>query len=609
MIIIVDTQSIKKRYLKGWFLIDFLSIVPIELIVLLFAKISGSQASSDSQVKLLALLKLPRLLRLGRLLKFMEGLAYANLFKIGKLFCTFVLSSHWVACLFGFITSLQKSDNGWWAEKIKEGVVSNHDALSSKYVAFFYASILLIIGENIDPRTETERGFFSVMILFGAALYATIFGNVSLLIATMNMETTTYANKVSSVNRTMRALNLPPEVQERIRMYHEYMFHRYRSADREEFVRDLSSPLRAEVLLYINVNLLKSIPLFEDSDPMFLITVCHHLLPKVFQPGDYVTRIGQPGDKLYFISVGELEVESLDSNGNLVPTSKIFAGSYFGERAIVDPHYLLTYSCRAVVYSDLNVMRREDLMVCLKDFPDTKKRVFQKAQQEKANRGDSMTGVVVGALRGMQMKRKSEGVRIDKGLLDRVQKQQDGSQKQEEIKATPEQMAAYKKAFAAFDRDKDSTIDTAELGVMMRSIGFFPTEEQIQDMIDEVDEDRSGKIDFDEFVKMMGNLTKQQIDEDFMEAEGGAQDSAALGDVSNLLVNISAQIEALARNQDIILRRIVRVEDEVNKLDRKGSKGVTADTPGDLPGKVSGQSLLKHEEANEIVTSAINYLY
>ena len=61
-----------------------------------------------------------------------------------------------------------------------------------------------------------------------------------------------------------------------------------------------------------------------------------------------------------------------------------------------------------------------------------------------------------------------------------------------------ERVAAYKKAFDKVDIDGGGTIDSAELGELMRSLGQDPTDEELVGMIDEVDADGSGTIEFDE---------------------------------------------------------------------------------------------------------------
>ncbi|XP_067682352.1 calmodulin-beta [Haliotis asinina] len=61
----------------------------------------------------------------------------------------------------------------------------------------------------------------------------------------------------------------------------------------------------------------------------------------------------------------------------------------------------------------------------------------------------------------------------------------------------------FKEAFNLFDKDGDGTITTKELGTVMRSLGQNPTEAELQDMINEVDADGNGIIDFPEFLTMM----------------------------------------------------------------------------------------------------------
>ena len=79
---------------------------------------------------------------------------------------------------------------------------------------------------------------------------------------------------------------------------------------------------------------------------------------------------------------------------------------------------------------------------------------------------------------------------------------------------TEEQIAEFKEAFSLFDKDGDGTITTKELGTVMRSLGQNPTEAELQDMINEVDADGNGTIDFPEFLTMMARKMKETDSEE-----------------------------------------------------------------------------------------------
>uniref|UniRef100_A0A8C5HDE4 Troponin C, slow skeletal and cardiac muscles n=1 Tax=Gouania willdenowi TaxID=441366 RepID=A0A8C5HDE4_GOUWI len=69
----------------------------------------------------------------------------------------------------------------------------------------------------------------------------------------------------------------------------------------------------------------------------------------------------------------------------------------------------------------------------------------------------------------------------------------------------------FKAAFDIFIQDaEDGCISTKELGKVMRMLGQNPTAEELQEMIDEVDEDGSGTVDFDEFLVMMVRCMKEE---------------------------------------------------------------------------------------------------
>ena len=68
---------------------------------------------------------------------------------------------------------------------------------------------------------------------------------------------------------------------------------------------------------------------------------------------------------------------------------------------------------------------------------------------------------------------------------------------------TEEELEEFKDAFSLFDKDGDGTITAKEIGHVMKSMGIHFTDKDLQDMMDEVDTDGSGEVDFDEFVDLM----------------------------------------------------------------------------------------------------------
>merc|ERR1712000_343349 len=82
----------------------------------------------------------------------------------------------------------------------------------------------------------------------------------------------------------------------------------------------------------------------------------------------------------------------------------------------------------------------------------------------------------------------------------------------------PQVLADYKEVFSTFDRDGDGTIDATELGAVMASFGVNPSQAELAKMIEDVDLDKSGAIDFQEFVTMMQSRSNTSNPEDEAES-------------------------------------------------------------------------------------------
>jgi Ca2+-binding EF-hand superfamily protein len=60
----------------------------------------------------------------------------------------------------------------------------------------------------------------------------------------------------------------------------------------------------------------------------------------------------------------------------------------------------------------------------------------------------------------------------------------------------------YHLQFCDFDESGDGSIAASELVVLMKSMGIHATLEEVQVLIDKVDENRSGELEYHEFVRV-----------------------------------------------------------------------------------------------------------
>ena len=84
---------------------------------------------------------------------------------------------------------------------------------------------------------------------------------------------------------------------------------------------------------------------------------------------------------------------------------------------------------------------------------------------------------------------------------------------------TEDQKNEFKEAFSLFDIDGDGFITAQELGTLMAKLGKKSNEAELIDMINEIDADGSGTIDFQEFLSLITKKMKDPaVESELMEA-------------------------------------------------------------------------------------------
>jgi cAMP-dependent protein kinase regulator len=82
-------------------------------------------------------------------------------------------------------------------------------------------------------------------------------------------------------------------------------------------------------------DLLQGVAFLQDLDPTDINKLVHTMIPRVFEPGEYIVRKGEGSDTFYVIQEGEVRVTDITMGSTDYEDQTLGPGEYFGERALV----------------------------------------------------------------------------------------------------------------------------------------------------------------------------------------------------------------------------------------------------------------------------------
>jgi hypothetical protein len=221
---VFDKVLIKKTYLKGRFIIDFLSTVPFDVIV---------QAITGEKISILPLLSLLKLIRVTRISRIIESMNVKEQIKLMMKLCQLIfyliIYIHCLGCLWFFIV---RQDKVWrppveeinpnsdiWVPPDEYGNFDEYSTIAHKYFLCIYYSILLLTCNDILPPDEFKIFFCTFALFLGAIINANIFGNLALIITNLNAKNTEFQHSIDLANTSMYNMNMPSDIQKDVIAY------------------------------------------------------------------------------------------------------------------------------------------------------------------------------------------------------------------------------------------------------------------------------------------------------------------------------------------------------------------------------------------------------
>ena len=355
-----DPKLVAMTYLRGWFLLDVIGSIPFDLAS---AASGGNTGSGTKAFFALRALKIPRLFRMVKLTSLLDIRSHRYLrevIRMVKLVLIMVTIGHWIACGF-MLTARSESDMvKTWAAPVMD------EDIGSQYVFALYWSLTVLstVGfGDIVPLTQTEMIYTCCTMLLGAILYAVVVGNVMLVLANLNAPSQRHVEEIMKVADYMRYRQFPAPLMKKVIDFTEAEWKRMRGFDEKEVMAHLPESLQTEVARHLHAKMLSSVSFFKDSHSGFINAVVLAFHTTMLLPNTIMLRRNQPGDKLWFISKGSVE---------LIDRGQVYAvlgeGSCVGESALLDGLYRVT--ARTATYCELCVLYRSDFDRIVKNYPE-----------------------------------------------------------------------------------------------------------------------------------------------------------------------------------------------------------------------------------------------
>ena len=421
---VTSKPKLAKRYLKSWFLIDILAVIPLDHGIRLsegrfvcgMVGTCPPQSGGDNSGQYFKLFKMLRLFRLVKLLKLLKVgkvldryqdelyfyMQYLNLF--GLLVLTGFLG-HLMACMFYFVSTedfltgdeiqaraLSLAETGtpdpltWMTQEF--GMIPAMRSLSVRYVGALYWSFttLTTVGYgDISANTTAERVFAILGMVGGGLMFSVIISYIGTMMKSQTALDDNCKMKMLAVEKFTGEHMVPKNLRKELTRYFRTQYESMGNMT-SQVLKDIPFDMREALVEKIYKDMIDRLAILQNCSRLGAVEFCSRLEESHFGPGDIVCEKGDVLKGIFIVHSGSClasqtktdtsaaGAEAAASSGK-VNQEVLAQGSSFGEE-VIQGFGASQYTVQARSDTCLLVIPRQELEKVLQLAPEMRRSIM-----------------------------------------------------------------------------------------------------------------------------------------------------------------------------------------------------------------------------------------
>lgn len=239
-----------------------------------------------------------------------------------------------------------------------------------KSIYWTFTTLTTVGYGDISAKTIPQMLFTCGIQVIGVGVFGYILSNVAGILARSDAAREHHMDNLDKIETFMNLHKIPIELKGKVRSYYHYMWRNKKGYHDETLIADLPNKIQSDLFFHINKGFIEKVPFFKGASAELIGDLMNKLEPRIFVPGERIFEVDDPGEALYFIHNGHIDIVGRDNQ--LVAALK--EGSFFGEMALISDKPR-TATARARTFCDIYALSKHSFHEVIARHPHLKQHI------------------------------------------------------------------------------------------------------------------------------------------------------------------------------------------------------------------------------------------